>query len=450
MRKNLPAVFFTVFCLLLCASLSLGTLLFGPSKAGANEVLSPSPSLKNRDGSWNTALLSDASDYFSDHFFLRQELITASNALTATLFGASAEDSVILGSGGWLYYADTLDDYTGASPMTEAQLAAIANNLGLMQEYCESQGARFLFAVAPNKSSLYGENMPSYGAVAGEHDAQRLFSCLDASGVRYVDLFEVFSSQEETLYFAHDSHWNAKGAALAADGINASFGRKSAYFSDAFAESQPHSGDLFEMLYPAGTDSETGPVYGGSLSFRHESENARPDSITIDTTGGGSGSLLAFRDSFGNDLYPYLADSFASARFSRATSYDLTQISALSADCVLIELVERNLDYLLRYVPIMPAPAREISTEAPVCGSVFLETDPAAKSPEGCVLIKGALPVPAGIGLEVYIISDDLAYQAFLLADGGFAAHLPEGNLPESVCLYSGGAVVQYTAEASK
>ena len=30
-----------------------------------------------------------------------------------------------------------------------------------MQDYCESRGARFLFTIAPNKSSLYPEHMPA-------------------------------------------------------------------------------------------------------------------------------------------------------------------------------------------------------------------------------------------------------------------------------------------------
>ena len=48
-----------------------------------------------------------------------------------------------------------------------------------------------------------------------------------------------------------------------------------------------------------------------------------PDSITLNTVGGGEENLLAFRDSFGILLYPYLADSYANARFSRANAYTL-------------------------------------------------------------------------------------------------------------------------------
>ena len=75
--------FSRIFCLLFicaCAVPGVGMLLLGESQAAANEVLSPKPVLKNPDGSWNLEVMSDAADYFSDHFAFRQELITADSA----------------------------------------------------------------------------------------------------------------------------------------------------------------------------------------------------------------------------------------------------------------------------------------------------------------------------------------------------------------------------------
>lgn len=71
------------------------------------------------------------------------------------------------------------------------------------------------------------------------------------------------------------------------------------------------------MLYPAGTDRETDDVPRRRLQ---PGRGHTPDSITIDTTGSGSGSLLMFRDSFGELLYPFMAASWAEARFSRQSS----------------------------------------------------------------------------------------------------------------------------------
>lgn len=440
--KLVQAVFLFV-CLLFVLVFPLGMLAFGPSPALANERQSAKPQLVS-GGRFNADVFSETADYISDHFYLRRELITARSRLIA-LLGSSAVEDVTLGKSGWLYYTPTLDDYTGSDPMSDAEIFSAARNLYLMQEYCESRGARFLFAVAPNKNSLYGENMPGRGgrAAPAEHNAMRLHVRLDEFGVRYADLFAAIAARPETLYFAHDSHWTSKGAALGADEINRGLGRASNYYGASFSEGTAHTGDLWEMLYPAAADTETDPSYGGALDYARDN-GTRPDAITINTiSGAGEGSLLAFRDSFGNLLYPYLADSFRTARFSRAAEYDLTQIGALGVDCVLIELVERNLRYLLENVPTMPAPARTVSAtvRAAEAEAVVLETDTGAAA--GHTLVRGTLPGGSDALSPVYVVCGGTAYEAFTLKAGGFAAWIPDtGAAPEKVLFSVNGALV--------
>ncbi len=426
--KKWPEIVFALVCLLLCASLSLGLPVFGPAKAAANERLASQPQLKIKE-EWNTGFLSDLAKYVGDRFFLRQELITA-RSRAFSLLGSSTVKDVILGRQGWLYYGPTLADYCGTDRLSDGELAAAAHNLGLMREYCEGSGKAFLFVPVPNKNTLYGENMPAYRA-AGTHDIHRLFPLLEEERVPFANLLAAFAEQEETLYFAHDSHWNSKGAALAADVINASLGRTSAYYSAPFEERIRHDGDLYEMLYPAGTDPETDPVCGLTLSYTRQGNDTRPDSITISTGGGRSGSLLAFRDSFGNSLYPYLADSFASARFSRLTAYDLLLAEETGAECVVVELVERNLVYLLQNVPVMPAPERPMPGITESSGALGLTRKEGGRTPAGCVLWRGSLP--EGTAQRVFLTGGGMCWEAFLLENGGFAAYIPAEALPETV-----------------
>ena len=417
MKKKLPTILFVAVFFIICAVPIIGFFIFGPAEAGANERLAAKPSLTERDGSLNADYLSELSEYFNGRFFLRQEMITANNAVTAAV-GSSAEEDVILGKNGWLYYADTLGDYTGTERLNERDIRAAAKNLSLMQQYCEAEGVKFLFTLAPNKNSLYSENMPDYGHKETWRDAQCLYSACDEPEVSYLDLFKVFEAEEEVLYFAHDSHWNSRGAALAADAILAAFGKESNYFGGDFSKSQLHAGDLFEMLYPAGTDKETDPVYSPAIELEYEGSGVRPDSINIVAHGSGEGTLLAYRDSFGNNLYPYLADSFETAHFSRATAYDLTNLE--DVDCVLIELVERNIDYLIANTPLMPAPA--VMNVNCVSVDAQYEREEVKNAPEGCVLVSGKLDLEAE---SVYILSEDCAYDAFMLQDGRFAAYVP-------------------------
>ena len=437
MRNKVLPWIFTVLVVLMSITLTAGILFAGPAQAGANEVLSKAPQLTDKDGKLNDYVLNDTAAWVNDHFFGRQELISAHNKTVSTVFQVSAADDVIFGSDGWLYYAPTLSDYTGTENLSYAEIQQIANNLALMQEYCESQGRSFAFMLAPNKNSLYPENMPNYSVCNPSGNAKLFMDALDAQGVNYIDLFAAFEEQEEILYFAHDSHWNSKGAALGADQINHVFGVESNYFGADFSKTEAHQGDLYEMLYPALTDTETNPVYGGSLEYSFAGKATQPDSITLLTENQKGGSLLCYRDSFGNLLYPYLADSYGACRFSRSVNYDLTQES----EKVLIELVERNISYLYTNLPVMPAPQREV-TLPEASGTVQLECK-SVKAPEGMFKVTGTLPVEPDAA--VYVICNGVAYEAFQLKDGGFGAYVP--TEADGVAFYSTGSLRLYTAE---
>lgn len=425
-------VFIGLF-LALSLTLSVGMFFAGPAQPVANELLAEPPSFTKEDGGVNTDILADTAKYMGDRFFLRNELITLDRRLNAALLGTSGQSSVILGSEGWLYFAPTLADYTGTDGMTDRELEHAASNLELMARYCRENGKQFLFVIAPNKNALYDANMPSYGVKAETTDAQKLHSLLTAKNVPYADLFAAFGQRSEVLYFAHDSHWNSKGAALGADVINAGFGLQTDYFTADFSATVPHEGDLYAMLYPGSVDPERDPVYGGELKFEFTGRSTRPDAISLETAGQGSGRLLAYRDSFGNLLYPYLAYSYDQTTFSRSTAYDLTKES----DFVLVELVQRNLRYLITYIPVMPSPTEQLQLPAESKGTVGFTT-----AKKGDLLqLSGTLPEEAD---GAWVVCDSGAYRAFMLADGGFAANLPREAAPKTVVYTVGGQTLMY------
>lgn len=388
--------------------------------------------MTTRSGELNLSFLSDVSDYIADRFAFRQELATAWAGVNAKLLGTSVEEQVILGSDGWLYFSDTLPDYMGQG-MSDTELRYLANDLALMQEYIESQGKHFIFTVAPNKNSIYSEHMPEY--IENRHsesNAARVGAYLDAAGVNYLDLFDILGN-EENLYYKTDTHWNSRGAALAADGLLNMLDRGGDYSTASFAVSEEHRGDLYEMLYPAGRATETATVYGGEFSYVCESDPNGGNAITIKTScDGGSGGLMCWRDSFGIALYPYLAQSFVAATFSRSADYDLTL--ADSADTVIIELVERNLSNILSREPTFPAPVRELSATANV-GTIAVDYDEAKSGVmSGYVRVSGELEAdmldPGG---HVYIAAGDTAYEAYICTSSDsdalrFFAWIPAGE----------------------
>lgn len=424
MRKNwFYAAFCALFLLLLLVPGAL-TLALGPSEAGANEQLARAPQI-TKAGALNLDVLSDACAYFDDHFAGRQQLITANAAVTAAVFRESASPEVILGCEGWLFYADTLADYEGSAPMTERQLYCAAHTLALMQEYAASQDCAFVFTAAPNKNTLYPEFMPAqYERSEAPSNLERLSAYLAREEVVYCDLLPVLTAQNEPVYYKTDSHWTPYGSALAHDALLRSLGRESTLSQQDFTP-QPHLGDLYEMLLPAGNRTEPGPVLARARTFSYVGAVHGPDDMMIRTVcDGQQGSLLMFRDSFGNALHEDMAESFASACFSRAMPYDLTLLETERADTLAIELVERNLAKLAAQPPVMPGPAREVDAPEKTVFARLQLTQRESKL-DGCVQYTGTLSCAAmDADSPVYLALDGVVYEA-CPTDGGFSLYAP-------------------------
>ncbi len=251
MKKKMGAVYLAA-TLILCLLPSVGMLWKHDEESAENRKLAELPSPRTEQG-WNTDFLPELGEYFEDHFAYRQEMVTADAVLRSSIFGISTEDGVIDGKDGWLYYKDSLDDYLGTNPLSDRAVYNIARTLRMIQDYVESSGRNFLFTVAPNKNSLYGEFMPYYYGVkvSAEHNIDRLRSELDAQEVKYMDLYPLFEAEDEILYHNRDSHWNNKGAAMASDALLEALEKEHRSLVDLeFEVRKDFEGDLEKMLSP--------------------------------------------------------------------------------------------------------------------------------------------------------------------------------------------------------
>ncbi len=438
MKKAWPYRLFTLLFLAICAAPALGTMAFGPSESIANESLVPAPRLQRPDGLANWAFFSDASDWFAKHFAFRRELITADSALKAALFQTSAQEQVALGKDGWLYYAETVDDYTGADALTPRQAFCAARALRLAQDWAESQGCFFAFTIAPNKISLYPQHFPGE-LPKGETAAQQLSACLAGQGVAYADLFAALGSSEETLYHAADSHWTNRGAALAHDALLGELGVEgAAAHTKAGSYQNTHAADLYAMLYPASPWLDKQFVWDEPLQFTYDTPVRGPDDIHIYTTSTAvaNGSLLMFRDSFGNALHGLMAESFNRAFFTRATPYDLIQANEYGY--VVLEIVERNIPRLAEGGFLFPAP--KVQPDGVPRGRFTgkIDCQPVPGQP-GYVQVSGCGLASTCPDARVYLEADGAFYEAIptVTAEGeGFSALLPASAAEAGICCW--------------
>ncbi|MFQ9152401.1 MAG: hypothetical protein ACLR6B_13800 [Blautia sp.] len=66
--------------------------------------------------------------------------MTANALVNGKIFQVSTASGVIQGSGGWLYYKDSLDDYLGINQLSDRGLFNIAHTLSLMQKNLTARG----------------------------------------------------------------------------------------------------------------------------------------------------------------------------------------------------------------------------------------------------------------------------------------------------------------------
>ena len=245
--KKLGYILFVGAIATICI-LPVAVMPWQTEKTVGNEQLASFPELRKEDGSCNTSILNEFSDYFADHFGFRHEMITLNDQLTGTMLKTLDSSSVLLGKDDWLFYKSTLADYTGAELFTARQSYAAARVLRLMQEYCEQNDFAFCFTIAPNKNSLYGNQMPTHYVAASVRNAQLLKQQMEQQNVRYVDLFKTLSDSKEQLYYRQDSHWNMRGAQLAAQTLLKELkGAEVEFDSRINGKTSLHTGDLYEM-----------------------------------------------------------------------------------------------------------------------------------------------------------------------------------------------------------
>ena len=436
--KGVPAPFGAVvaaLALVLCLLPFVGMIWAPTESTTENRDLAEPPRLTLDDGTFNWNILADSGAYFADHFAFRNQLVAANARLRAAV-GVSATDQVVVGSDDWLYYAGTLPDYLGQTSLSDRSLHNASRNLALAQAYIEAHGARFVLAIAPNKNTLYPQHMPAYYLRApDEGNAARLAPLLEAEGVSYVDLAELFQGMEGEWYLKRDTHWDNRGALAATQAMLASAGRAELPIGldDGMARDD-FVGDVEGMLFPSGARTETnwyfrgyndGPGYSGSL-WAYEQGSDVTDATIVTSSQAGTGRLMMFRDSFGNALVPLWAPLFERATFSKLVPYNLAAINQFDADVVVLERAERNLAYFATTPPLMPSPA--IKPSSPLArelqeGSAGATVQASQDGPY--VIVEGSVGSSASEGARVYVGIDgfggkDAVYDAFCksLADG--------------------------------
>ncbi len=468
-RKKLLYTVYSALFVGICLVPAVTMPLSKGNESAEKRRLAEAPKITTEDGKLNADFFSQFDTYFSEHFGLRQRLVTLDGELRAELTGTSANADVIVGRDGWLYYAPTADDFMHNNVLSDRAVNNICHNLGLMSEFCSRNDAEFLFFAAPNKNSVYPEYMPyNYKVSSQEGNYDKLvriigerrdiymsayegslspggdFDATESFG--FLDMREVLRSKKADspvlLYHMTDTHWNNAGALAARNAVLGSLGGKQFDDYSGIVPTITHErlGDLAEMLYPMRPACDEQFNYAADFGYEYVGRFRGLDDVTIKTAcEGADGSLLMYRDSYGEAILPFMAESFASAEFSRTVPYRTDAIASGEAKTVVLEIVERNLGNLQKYAPVMAAPERDIS-------ALNVSEAECAKFYEDANLyhhIYGLIDESAELGDmdEIYVTVGGRTFEAFncfedkllgmteTVSDRGFSLYIPKEEL---------------------
>jgi hypothetical protein len=315
-----------------------------------------------------------------DGFAFRGALIRAQAVLRYRLFGVSPQPEVIRGRDGWWFYADNggLDDYLAAAPFSADELNHWARTLQHTQDWLAGQGIAYVFTIAPDKHHVYPEQMPgSLRPVSATSRADQLLAHLAAhTTVHALDLRPALldAKSRHRVYHLTDTHWNDRGALVAARQILARTRQLAPNHEWDFealddarfdARERLSEGlDLMRMLRLERVVSEVRLDLVPRLArvavvvepVRGDPDFGEPRVVTQRPDGRGPRAVV-YRDSFASALIPFLAEAFSQAVFLWEYDIDGPTIVVERPDVVIHEWASRRLHTRVPYDPFA-APAR--------------------------------------------------------------------------------------------
>lgn len=268
-------------------------------------------------------------------FGFRNALVLAHGRASLGLFAKTANEKVVIGKNDWLFLRSegALDAHRRLRPFPAQLLDVLVATLDSQQRWLAARGIPYLLVLVPAKHSVYSEQLPDWAApVRARSRTDELAAALaERTQVELLDLRETLleAKRDERIYHRTDTHWNSIGAyhgyRAVLERIGPALGLEALPRSAFRLRTAPgFSGDLARMLGLRGVMHEDKlllelrgadrAVIGATdrPAFAHDPRYLE----SFATRGVPPGDAdapraLILRDSFGDALFPYLAQHFS-------------------------------------------------------------------------------------------------------------------------------------------
>lgn len=305
-------------------------------------------------------------NYFNDNFGLRKTLLNAGNTLKMELFGASTNSKAVLGKDGYLFgtkpEGPIYESYTNSNLVSKADLAKAYNKHLKIQEELASKGIKYVLGFFPNKHTIYSEMLHSSMQLQIKKDtslADQLSNYFIGKKIPFIDVRQELFNEKKVnqVYLKLDTHWNEYGAYVAYKEL----------FDQTFNTLgvTPYDKDNFEIIYVKASHGDLVNLIGMEkmsnkselrphFSFKNEmpydtiSAVGYPKNtvITVNRKCNNNLSVLIYRDSFSENLIPFLSLHFNKVIYVWGHDVNIESLDYIKPDIVMLFCVERFLKNL--------------------------------------------------------------------------------------------------------
>ncbi len=265
-------------------------------------------------------------------------------------FALNVYQDVIIGRENWLflYGENEIECYQGTNVLSQEEMQGYLNTLKQLKAACDARGKQFYIYIAPNKSQVYQQYMPTVDIVNSWRRIQQMYEFVhNNSEVPFLYPLgdEYIASERYQVYYKYDSHWNHLGALF---GVNALYDVMGIEHLDpsTYIVGQQDA-DKYELYTYMGVPDDK--IYHNDIE---QTVDYKPE-ITVNgldmeamvcrTTSDGPNAkkLCLVGDSFRVNMMPYLAKDFTNCTFAHRDYMGSIHQDIKNADIIVVEAVER-------------------------------------------------------------------------------------------------------------
>ncbi len=285
-------------------------------------------------------------------------------------------ENVIVGYDDYMFYEDTIPDFTGSGFLTDTVYNRAKRTLIERNNWAESHGKKLYFVIAPNKNTVYPDYMPEGYTMASYRRYDQFMELLQSAGITAVDLRGAMAAAvqevpERNLYYKYDTHWNNHAGYFAyraaMDMIKADFPNVVIHDKSEYQINycETYMKDLAYYLGYYSRLKDYGPVYTlksgrtahlinytpkagwGQFAFAYEAQDGYSDRLYYyqyqNDYNQNAPNAYIMRDSYSIAMVPFLKDSFHKSTYNWTFDFSESDILNSDADVIIVIVAERNL-----------------------------------------------------------------------------------------------------------